>query len=51
MITLSLFLLVFECGQTKYHFITLKPAVADGQTVNAVGQTVDADGRRVDADG
>ena len=48
-LSLSLFLLVLECGQTKHHFITQKPAVADGQTVDAVGPTVDADGRRASA--
>ena len=48
MITLSLSV-SFRVWTDKHHFITQKPAVADGQTVDAVGPTVDADGRRASA--
>ena len=48
MITLSLSV-SFRVWTDKHHFITQKPAVVDGPTVDAVGPNVDADGRRASA--
>ena len=45
MITLSLSV-SFRVWTDKHHFITQKPAVVNGPTVDADGRRVDAEGRR-----